>query len=366
MKLLRQVTGGVSRWLDGVAETIVAVIARLAPPRAVELIEGEGGMFTFRAAGRDISQDIFDVSSAFSLVQLPTGDGSGTGAPPSDTAPSLKGSRTEIVLRPSRFVFRQVELPRRASEFLDGVIRAQIDRLTPWSPNDAAFGWTRPVDIANDRIAVTVAATAKTAVAPFVQAATRLGADAVVVTTVPEAVEQGGAAIKVLEQRPRGPLEIGRVRRVLAAVLLVASLAAVISIGAAVVVADDLGERQRNLTRRIAQRGAALRAGLDTAGNTALAKLERRKHEDPSAVIALEALSQLLPDHTYVTELRIEGRKLQIIGITHDAPALIGLIEQSSHFTRATFFAPTTRSPSDPGERFHIEARIEPVFTPRT
>ena len=121
-----------------------------------------------------------------------------------------------------------------------------------------------------------------------------------------------------------------------------------------------------SFSRRIAERGAALRAGLDTAGNTALAKLERRKHENPSAVIALEALSQVLPDHTYITELRIEGRKLQIIGITRDAPALIGLIEQTSHFTRATFFAPTTRSPSDPGERFHIEARIEPVYTPRT
>ena len=359
MKQLRQITEGISRWLDSVAETIVAATGRLASPRAVQLIEGEDGAFTVRTAGQD-------ASSAFPLVQPQIGEGSGLRPPSTDAAPSLKGSRTEIVLQPSRFMFRQIELPRRASEFLDGVIRAQIDRLTPWSPDDAAFGWTRPVEIANDRIAVTVAATARTAVSPFVQAATRLGADSVVVSTVPEAAEPGGAAIKVLEQRARGPLEIGRVHRVLVAVLLAAGLAAVISIGAAVVVADDLAARQRELSRRIAERGAALRAGLDTAGNTALAKLERRKHENPSAVIALEALSQVLPDHTYVTELRIEGRKLQIIGITRDAPALIGLIEQTSHFTRATFFAPTTRSLSDPGERFHIEARIEPIYTPRT
>ena len=74
----------------------------------------------------------------------------------------------------------------------------------------------------------------------------------------------------------------------------------------------------------------------------------------------LEALSQVLPDNTYVTELHLAGSKLQIAGITRDAPSLIPLIEQSQHFTRATFYAPTTRSPSDPGERFHIEARIEP------
>ena len=89
--------------------------------------------------------------------------------------------------------------------------------------------------------------------------------------------------------------------------------------------------------------------------------MERRKNETAAIVIALDALSHVLPDHTYVTELHIEGGKLQIVGISRDAPSLIRLIEQSEHFTRATFFAPTTRAPSDPGDRFHIEAQLQPV-----
>jgi general secretion pathway protein L len=75
-------------------------------------------------------------------------------------------------------------------------------------------------------------------------------------------------------------------------------------------------------------------------------------------------LSRLLPDHTYVTEMHLAGNKIQIGGITRDAPGLIPLIEQSQHFTRATFYAPTTRSSTDPGERFHIEAQIEPRNAP--
>ncbi len=92
--------------------------------------------------------------------------------------------------------------------------------------------------------------------------------------------------------------------------------------------------------------------------------MARRKNQTPANVIVLEALSNVLPDNTFVTELRIEGDKVQVVGITNDAPSLIRLIEQSPHFSRATFFAPTTRSSSDPGDRYHIEALIKPVFSP--
>jgi general secretion pathway protein L len=66
-----------------------------------------------------------------------------------------------------------------------------------------------------------------------------------------------------------------------------------------------------------------------------------------------------------VTALEIEGDKVRISGVTRDAPPLIALMERSNRFARATFFAPTTRSPSDQGERFHIEANIQPLqFSP--
>jgi len=137
----------------------------------------------------------------------------------------------------------------------------------------------------------------------------------------------------------------------------------VIASVAAGYLADSLGAQERELERQITQRRAALR-GSDSGKRSPLAQLERRKSETAASVIVLETLSRVLPDHTYVTELHLAGNKLQIGGITRDAPSLIPLIEQSQHFTRATFYAPTTRSSSDPGERFHIEAQIEPRNVP--
>jgi general secretion pathway protein L len=116
-----------------------------------------------------------------------------------------------------------------------------------------------------------------------------------------------------------------------------------------------------DLQQRISQRRAALR--LDANGGTSgLGLLAKRKQSTPSSVMVLEAMSRVLPDTTYVTELRIEGDKVQVVGMTQDAPSLIRLMEQSPQFTRATFFAPTTHAPNESGERFHIEAHITAYF----
>jgi len=275
----------------------------------------------------------------------------------------LNGSWAELKLRPARVLFRPLELPQRATEFLAGVVRQQIDRLTPWTANDAAFGWSAPTEAGGDRVAITVAATARAVVQPMVDALVAAGAEAVAVTAAPP----GAAAITVLEHRRSGTLDVARVRRALVAVLIVTGLAAGVSLSVAGLAGMKLAREQEDLTRRIAERRMAIRLGREGGpAATPLRALERRKYQNASSVIVLEALSQLLPDHTYVTELRIEGDKLRVVGITRDAPSLIRLMEQSPNFTRATFFAPTTRAASDPGERFHIEAQIEPVFEVRS
>ena len=356
MKFVRQIIDGFSSWINSVATTIISIFDRLRSQRHVQLIEGERDKFTLHILDSVKNSNLSD-------HQIHIANGSIVGALPPNWRASLHGSQIELVLLPSRFLFRPLELPKRAAEYLEGIVRSQIDRLTPWATNEAVYSWTPPIEAANDRIHLMIAATARAMIAPYLQAIATFGSSSIAVTTTPLNSDSNAAPIKVYEQRMRSAVNVARIRSILVAVFLICGLSATISIGVSAVIADNLGSEQQELLRKISARTAAMRSVSDLSGGSALHLLERRKQTTPSSVIVLEALSALLPDDTYVTEFRVDGEKLQIVGITSDAPSLIRLIERSPHFKRATFFAPTTRPTGEIRDRFHIEANINPVFT---
>jgi general secretion pathway protein L len=348
MKFLQPIGAFLRSWTDSVAAAVIAAFDRLASPRLIRLIEQGNGDFKVEAPGK--SENL--------PARIGFADGS-LSAP--NLAPMFKGSRVEIDLQPTRFLFRPLELPARAKDFLDGIVRAQIDRLTPWSASEAVFGCSPPVESGTESITTVIAATTRKVAMTYVEAVARFHPAAVAVCT--EVAERNAGRVKVFEQKARGHLDAARLSRALLIGFGAVAACALLALITSAYVGDRLGAQEDELARQISQRRAAIRASSDGGDRSPVAALERRKHETPASVIVLDALTQVLPDHTYVTELHLAGTKLQIVGITRDAPSLIPLIEQSQHFTRATFYAPTTRSSSDPGERFHIEARIEPKNT---
>jgi general secretion pathway protein L len=345
MNSFQTIGATLSAWTGSVAAAVIAGLDRIVSPRLVRLIEGDDGGFTVEAAGK---AENIPSRIAFS---------DGTLSAP-NLAPLFRGSRVEIVLQPRRFLLRPLELPARAADFLEGIVRAQIDRLTPWSATEAVFGCSAPAASGTESITTMIAATTRKVAMTYVQAVSGFHPAAIAVCT--DIAERDAGRVKVFEQKARGHLDAARLSRALLIGLGAVAATALVSVLVAAYVADNLGAQEDELARQISARRAAIRAGADGGDRSPIAALERRKYETPASVIVLEALTQVLPDHTYVTELHLAANKLQISGITRDAPSLIPLIEQSPHFTRATFYAPTTRAPSDPGERFHIETRVEP------
>jgi general secretion pathway protein L len=340
-----------ARWLDDVALGLSRALSAIVRKRVVQLVEQAGGEFVVRTFRRGVARG-GDISMRIE-------DGAFIGPTPDRTRALLAGRQVDVVLAPSRFIFQRLELPRQASPFLEGVVRSQLDRLTPWSAGDAAFGWSAPSYMGLDRIVVTVAATARDRIASIEQA---LGSTRAASIRLSTHAEGASAPIEVFARRSMEALRKPRLRTGLIAGLGLAGVVLAATIGAAIVVGGDLDARATALQHQIAQRRAALLSGRGSAGDETLAGLDAKKRATPSAIIVMESLSKALPDDAYLSELRIEDGKVQLAGVTRDAPALIGLIEQSKHFTHATFFAPTTRTPTQNGDNFHIEAHIEPSF----
>ena len=341
-------------WMDSVALTLSGGLASLRRLRRLQLTEEDVDTFKVEVTPAD--------EGAVSIERIRIVDGAIVAASPEQFGSVLRGSHVDLILRPGRFLFRPLDLPKRAGEFLEGIVRSQIDRLTPWSMAEAIFGWTTPHDAAKDRIALTVVATARANIAPYVQSLADAGAASIRVATAPDADGGSTGPVEILRQQGASGLHTDSARRALTGVLAAAALSMGLAMAVDQIAAAALDAQKNEVLHRVAERRAAILRGGATGASSTLALLAQHKQATPSSVIVLEALSNILPDHTYATELHVEGDKLQVVGITHDAPSLIRLIEQSPHFTRATFFAPTTRSPGDPGERFHIEARIMPGF----
>ena len=356
MKLTEAIERGLTVWTATVAAAIEAVADRqLRRSKVVIRLDQPGHIaLAMQAPSKGIPV------LAQATVNLAERPAHGTLSP--EWLRTLRGASLEIHLTAENVLVRPLDFPRQAEPFLDGMIRTQIGRLTPWNIDQALYGFSAPHAVANDRIALTLAATPRALVQPLLAFADQVGAARLVITAEIGAADGGPIEIfrSSLRSSLAGGRDLGRVLKL--GWLSVAATTAVLLIATTLIggyLDGELDDAQAQVTRL----RAALRPAIGaTAADGLLAK---RKQTSPASVIVLDTLSKILPDGTYVIELHVENDRLQISGLTQDAPALIRLIEQSPQFSRATFYAPTTRTAGEAGERFHIEARINAFFGDR-
>ena len=353
MNALKTALRWLGAWLSLAADGFASMVDATRARRAFRLVEEDGGDFTlWHKVGR--------AEWTSFAVGLQVEDGAIVSALPARTRASMRAANVEVVLRQRHFVVSPLELPSGAAGFLDGVVRTQIDRLTPWRANEAAFGYTSPQTFGKDRIAVQVVATARGRLTPFVRGFSAYEIDSLrVLTDIGD--DQAKSEVCVFAQTLGAVSRVQHLRAWLGAGLAAAALAAVAALVAWWVVGTGLDSQRDDLQAAIDQRRAALLAKRGGSSEV-IAALDEKKRASLPAVLTLEKLSETLPDGAYLTDLHIEGDKLQLAGLTDDAPGLIRLIEQSQQFSHATFFEPTTRSQNEAGARFHIEARIEPKW----
>jgi general secretion pathway protein L len=347
MMTVRDLLEGFNRWIDLTAEAAVSVFDVLRPPKRLTLIEQGNQVLGINFPDGDLSLATCDVIVDLNQEKCHVLD---------EVATNASGRRIDLVLQADHFLLRHLELPQGAAEFLGGVVQAQIDRLAPWKEADVLFGWSEPLAIEEGRISTTIVAAARAHIMSYVAALAKLDPHSIsIFASVPGGEEVG--QVKIWEGRLKSVLDPCQIRKALIMVLAAATVAAASPVTAAAIIGDTLGRKQAEIARQTAVRASTQGGGLSGAG--AQQALLERKRGFPAAFEILETLSLILPDHTYVTEFLLEGNRLRLTGITRDAPSLIAIIEQSKYLKRATFYAPTTRTSSEPRERFHIEAQVQ-------
>src|SRR5712692_5062207 len=177
-------------WIAAVAGAVDSRTGQYMPRRRVLLSEGDVNTFTAKVTPARKGPALPDVSFRLS-------HGRPNPSLPADWQTTLRGSRVEVLLASRQVLFRSLDFPKQAVGFLDGMIRAQIDRLMPWAADDVVFGWSPPSAIANERVELTLAAMSKHDVQPLVQLATGLGAASVAAFAVFPDGERAPVKIKV-------------------------------------------------------------------------------------------------------------------------------------------------------------------------
>jgi general secretion pathway protein L len=358
------------RWIEVLTRTYFAWQETRRARRAL-VVACESGRFIVRQSSgmRDAVTGRPAATSDAVLAILAPGE-----LAPAQVTQAARDSLVVFELPAELVVVRRITVPVRAREFLAGIIRNQIGRLSPWHADEVAYGFDAGVNAQDPAsLDARVVIVLRSAIEQACSELDALGLQVDRVVTclppprppIPDAVEEPAAAKPVAlwsRLADASPENLAGMYRyvstsiaVAVAVSLGLSVWAMMSAASLGAESEEVMARARMLQRQI-------------QGPTPMSMLNPRerawyaKETSPTAAILLEALSRSLPDGTWLTELRLEQGTVRMIGLTNDAPSLIAPLERSGHLSDVRFFAPTTRGPDGSLFRFSIEARVEPHF----
>lgn len=265
-------------------------------------------------------------------------------------------AQTTVLRLPAAMLLeRDVSLPLAAERDPEQVLQFEMDRLTPFEAGEVFWTWAvRARDRARARLHLRVSLVPQASVRPLLEALESIG---VVPRTLEFATASGTRRIGMAHGRAGG----GRRNRLLALVAGCGLLAA----AAAVTPFVQQSLAARAVDRRIAMLGPdvgaaeALRARItrEAAGKDVLVAEQGRVGD---ALAALAAVTDILPDDTYLTDFTLRSRRMVMNGRSASAARLIGLLSSDPLLRAPSFLAPVTRSETGRADLFSIRAELAP------
>ncbi len=273
-----------------------------------------------------------------------------------------RAARAHTIRRPGPVVLslpepmlleQEASLPLTAERDLHAVLRHEMDRLTPFRAEDVFWSWrVAGRDTVNGRLLVRLAFVPKAGLGALL-AALDLASwrPAGIEIAAGGHVHRIGLAAPGERTRPRRSAQAaswacGTLAALSLLVPVLLQERAIDQVNGAI----DALEPGVAVAERLRSRLHARASGADIfAAETARVGI---------AVQALAAVTQSLPDDTYLTQLSLQARKLTLTGRSAEAARLIAALSTNPSLHDPAFAAPVTRAGGDHGDQFTIRAEV--------
>ena len=249
---------------------------------------------------------------------------------------------------------RGVTLPLAAERDMERVLGYEMERLTPFTAEEVYWGTIlESRDRARGRLALRLTLVPRAQVQELVALLARCGGAPSLIETE---TAQGPRAIRLAHEA-----EDTRIARLSprAAASVVAGLAALVIVSPFLRQSLELSSAQASLdamqpkmriVEELRQRIAGAGAGGDVVAT------ETRHFGD--ALAALAAVTEILPDDSYLTEFTMRERKMTLSGLSASAPKLISALSADDRIRNPAFTAPVTRQEATHRDVFAIDAEL--------
>jgi len=350
------------RWIEILAALYLAWCESRRELRSL-VVTRENGHVVVRHAEPARDAMLRDAQAGNVVATLPPGAGFSA-----DVSRAAHNSFVVLEFPADKVVMRRITVPAQAREFLSGVIRNQIERLSPWPANGVAYGFAAEAgagDAAVVEVRILMAARTDIDAARQDLAALGLMVDRIVARgSDTEAADETASSVTLWSRlADTSPDRLGGVARAIG-IGIAASVTVSLLLGSwALLSAASVRDESEEVAARSRVLQRQVQTGRTAASMASIPPAERAwllKETSISSVILIEALSRALPESAYVNEIRLEKESLRIMGLADDAPALLAPLERSKQMTDVHFFAPTARGPDGKLFRFSIEAHVVP------
>jgi general secretion pathway protein L len=263
-------------------------------------------------------------------------------------------------------LIRRLELPAAARRDFDKILQLDIERTTPFRPQDIYVDhFTEDGPGSDGKVWVRQVVVKRQILDPILE---RLAAPGIKVEFADcwDDSNKKGLRIDLLHASQGEP---SRPRHGLRPVLIL-SLGVLFLFCSAVIVGlskyTNALERLEAETEAAKDKALAVNSSLRAveASLMEVAELRRLKTARPPVISIVGELTRLLPDSAWVTSLRIEGGALEVTIVAQSASELLPLLVRSPLFNAADLSAPVTYDPERRSERATVRMTLKPAALP--